>query len=66
MVIVPTTTRPGAARFGTTFSLRPTPTNGLKAESVVLTFQIRALDQVRVKKEVGRLSESEMDELDAH
>jgi mRNA interferase MazF len=65
VVIVPTTTRPGATRFGTTFVLTPSPTNGLKAPSVVLTFQIRALDRARVKKVVGRLSESEMGELDA-
>ena len=57
IIVVPCTTTLSTARFSHTFSLTPTAGNGLDEESVVLVFQIVALDQTRFRHQIGIITE---------
>jgi len=60
VLIVPLTSNLGAARFPGSFTVSPTGTNGLEVESVVLTHQLRAIDQRRIQRVIGRLADDQM------
>jgi len=60
VLIVPLTSRLSAARFPGSFVVSPTSTNGLDAESVVLTHQLRAIDRRRIQRVIGRLADDQM------
>ena len=64
IVIVPLTSRLSATRFAGSFTVSPTDTNGLSVESVVLTHQLRAIDQARIEEVIGRLADSQMARLE--
>ena len=55
----------GALRF--TFSVRvePSPENGLTTPLVVMVFQMRAIDQARIIRRIGRMSQADMARVDA-
>lgn len=63
-VIVPLTSRLSATRFAGSFTVAPTEANGLSVESVVLTHQVRAIDQSRIEKVIGKLADEQMAQLD--
>jgi mRNA-degrading endonuclease toxin of MazEF toxin-antitoxin module len=65
VVIVPLTSRLSASRFAGSFTVSPTEANGLSLESVVLTHQVRAIDQGRIEKVIGRLADNQMARLEA-
>ena len=65
IVVVPLTSQLSATRFVGSFTVSPTETNGLSVESVVLTHQVRAIDQRRIEKVIGTLSDEQMAQLDA-
>lgn len=65
VIIVPLTSRLAAMRFVGSFTVSPTDTNGLSAESVVLTHQLRAIDQRRVEEVIGTLADDHMVQLEA-
>jgi mRNA interferase MazF len=65
VVIVPLTSRLSATRFVGSFTVSPTETNGLSVESVILTHQLRAIDQGRIEKVIGRLADDQMARLEA-
>ena len=44
--------------------MHPTEENGLTQESVALTFQLRAIDQKRLKKKIGSLNQEIMNKID--
>lgn len=65
LMIAPITSNLGALRF--TFSVRvePSPENGLTTPSVVMVFQMRAIDQARIIRRIGRMSQADMAAVDA-
>jgi mRNA interferase MazF len=55
IMIVPFTSNMKAQRFPHTIVVEPTEENGLTVQSVLLVFQLRAIDRQRVKKTIGHL-----------
>ncbi len=64
-VIIPMTGQLGAMRFPYTLRIDPSPQNGLTSPSVLLVFQLRAIDRRRLGNEVGRLEQHYMQSLEA-
>jgi mRNA interferase MazF len=64
--VVPLTTNPRAARFAGTFAVEPSPRNGLPGRSIVLAFQLRALDRTRIGQRIGSLEPADLVALDGH
>jgi len=62
--VVPLTSNPQATRFPGTFEINPSPANGLHARSIVLAFQLRAIDRMRVGDRLGSLDSSDIQRLD--
>lgn len=65
VMIVPMTSQMSAARFPGSFRILPTSSNGLAVESVVLTSQLRAIDQSRIQDVIGKLSTGDMATLES-
>lgn len=63
-IIVPLTSNLQALRFPHTIEVKPTKRNGLSAISIVLVFQVRAIDKMRLKKKIGDLEMMILNELD--
>jgi mRNA interferase MazF len=64
-MIVPLTTNLSAVRFSHTFRVDPSPLNGLAKPSVLLVFQLRAIDKRRLGKTIGRLEQYHLQQLEA-
>ncbi len=64
LVIVPITSQLSAERFPHTVRIDPSPENGLSRSSVLLVFQIRALDRARIQSRVGHLEDRYLAEMD--
>jgi mRNA interferase MazF len=64
-MIVPLTANLNALRFPHTIRVDPSPKNGLTQPSVLLVFQLRAIDKRRVSNKLGRLESHHMDQLEA-
>lgn len=65
VMIVPLTSQLTASRFPHTIAVDPSPQNGLTDPSVLLVFQLRALDQGRILRTIGHLEQNYLDQLDA-
>jgi mRNA interferase MazF len=63
-MIVPMTSQLSALRYPHTIRVDPSPDNGLSVPSVLLTFQLRALDTSRLSRRVGHLEAHYMDQLE--
>jgi mRNA interferase MazF len=63
-MVVPVTSRTAALRFPYTLRVEPSPTNGLTSASVLLVFQLRAVDVSRVIDVMGHLEETYLRQLD--
>ena len=57
VIILPFTSNLQALRFPYTIEIKPTNENGLSVLSILLVFQIRAIDRVRLKTKIGILEE---------
>jgi len=66
VLIVPLTSQLGAQTFPGTFLIHPDAENGLTLASVVLVFQLRAIDKRRLKRKLGRLSAPHLAQLHQH
>ena len=55
IMIVPFTSNMKAQRFPHTIMVEPTKENGLTVQSILLVFQLRAIDRQRVTKTIGHL-----------
>jgi len=66
VLIVPLTSRLTAQTFPCTFLVHPDSQNGLTMPSVVLVFQLRAIDKRRMKRQIGRLGASDLVRLYQH
>ena len=64
VVVVPLTSRGSAAAFARAFTVSPSSANGLTATSVVLTHQIRAVDQSRLGLPFGALESCHLEQLE--
>ncbi len=64
-MIAPITSNLAALRY--TFSVRvePSSENGLTMPSVVMVFQMRAIDKARIIRKIGRLSSEDLVRIDA-
>ena len=58
IMIVPFTSNLKAQRFAHTVLVEPTKENGLTVTSVLLVFQLRAIDKQRITKKIGHLEEA--------
>jgi mRNA interferase MazF len=66
VLIVPLTSQLAAQSFPATFTIHPTPQNGLTTLSIALVFQLRAIDRRRLKRKIARLSDSDFAQLVQH
>ena len=64
--VFPLTSNPHASRFPGTFEVEASSSSGLHARSVVLSFQLRAIDRNRVGERLGSLDPRDLTSLDAH
>ena len=55
LMIAPITSNLSASRFAFTVKIEPTDENGLTQTSIVMIFQMRAIDKNRIIKKIGRL-----------
>ncbi|MGQ9625282.1 MAG: type II toxin-antitoxin system PemK/MazF family toxin [Anaerolineae bacterium] len=62
---VPITGQLSALRFPYTIRVEPSNVNGLTQPSVLLVFQLRAIDRRRILETIGRLEQNYLDQLDA-
>ena len=58
-IVMPLTTNPSAANLKFTYSIMPSKENGLREESIVLVFQIAAIDESCFIEKLGWLAEEE-------
>lgn len=65
LMIAPITSNMGALRFAFSVRVEPSPENGLTTPSVVMVFQMRAIDQARIIRRIGRMSQADMARVDA-
>jgi mRNA interferase MazF len=57
VMIVPFTSNSKAQRFRHTILVEPTEENGLTMQSILLVFQLRAIDRQRITKTIGHLED---------
>lgn len=65
IMIVPFTGKLSAQRFPHTIPVQPSPANGLSCPSVLLVFQLRAIDRQRMLKTIGHLEAETMELVEA-
>lgn len=63
VIIIPLTSNLQALRFPHTIEIKPSNKNGLKEISVALVFQIRAIDNKRIKNKIGEIEKPLLNEL---
>lgn len=64
LMIIPSTTQLAALRFPLTLEVKPSQMNGLSQQSVLLVFQLRAIDRKRVIRKLGRLETTYIQAID--
>lgn len=64
IMIVPTTANISALRFPHTIEVKPSSANKLTQISVLLVFQLRAIDRRRIIKKIGTLEQFYLEQLD--
>lgn len=65
LMVAPVTSNLGALRFAYSVRVEPSPENGLTAPSVVMVFQMRAVDKARIVRRIGQLSQEDVKRIDA-
>jgi len=65
LMVAPITSNLRAARFNFTVEVEPSEENGLSETSVIMIFQMRAIDKSRILKKLGSLSAAEISLVDA-
>ena len=60
IIVIPVTSNLSALRFAFSVRIEPTPENGLTASSVVMVFQLRAIDKARIVRKIGQLSAADL------
>ncbi|MBU6239428.1 MAG: type II toxin-antitoxin system PemK/MazF family toxin [Planctomycetes bacterium] len=62
-IVIPLSSAIAALRFPGTSQVKATTMSGLRADSVALAFQIRAIDRHRIKEHIGIVSPAELVEI---
>lgn len=65
LMVAPVTSNLSALRFAFSVRIEPSTENGLTMPSVVMVFQMRAIDKERIVRRIGRLSQADMARIDA-
>ena len=65
LMVAPVTSNLKAARFSFTVRIEPSSENGLTESSIIMVFQMRAIDKARVVRKLGSLSNAELDLVDS-
>jgi len=65
LMVAPVTSNLAALRFAFTVPIAPSSENGLTAPSVVMVFQLRAIDKARIVRSIGRISTEDMKRIDS-
>src|SRR5439155_24450449 len=65
LMVAPVTSNLAALRFAFSIRIEPSTENGLTTPSVVMVFQMRAIDKARIVRKIGQLSELDMRRIDA-
>jgi len=55
VIIIPFTTQLNALRYPHTIRVEPSQQNGLSQSSVLMVFQLRAIDRLRLRNKIGYL-----------
>ena len=63
-IVIPATSRQEALRFPYTVAIQPSLQNGLEKPSVLLVFQIRAIDKRRLIRKIGKLEDDHLKKLE--
>lgn len=64
LVIAPITSSLAALRFSFSVRIEPTAENGLSVASVVMIFQMRAIDKTRIIRKIGQVSAEDLERID--
>lgn len=65
LMIAPITSNLAASRFSFSVLVEPSVENGLTVPSVIMIFQMRAIDKTRIIRKIGQLSSDDMQRIDA-
>ena len=65
LVVAPITSNLAALRFAFAVRVEPSPENGLTVSSVVMVYQIRAVDKRRIIRKIGQMGAADMTRIDA-
>jgi mRNA interferase MazF len=65
LMVAPITSNLASLRFSFAVRIEPSTQNGLTQPSVVMIFQMRAIDKKRIIKKIGQLSDDELKKVDA-
>ncbi len=65
LMVAPITSNLNAQRFAFSVRIEPSEENGLTQTSIVMIFQMRAIDKSRIIKKIGTLSDTNLAEVDA-
>lgn len=65
LMVAPITSNVVALRFAFSVRVEPSPENGLTVPSIVMVFQMRAVDKQRVVRKIGQMSNDDMARIDA-
>jgi len=65
LVVAPVTSNLNALRFKFAVKIEPSNENGLTQTSIVMIFQMRAIDKSRIVKLIGKLSTEDLAQVDS-
>lgn len=63
LMIVPCTSKLHALRFPHTIRVEPSNQNGLNRPTILLVFQLRAIDRQRILQKIGSLEQNYIDQV---
>ncbi len=64
LMIAPVTSNLNALRFAFAVQIDPSIENGLTESSVIMIFQMRAIDKARIIRKIGQVSSSDLAKID--
>ncbi len=64
LMVAPITSNLKAQRFSFSVRVEPSVENGLSDPSIIMVFQMRAIDKRRIVRKLGRLSSTDMKRVD--
>ena len=65
LMVAPVTSNFNALRFDFTVRVEPSAENGLMQPSIVMIFQMRAIDKSRIVRTLGQLSSDDLEKVSA-